>query len=423
MSDSDYFECLRCAFELYHPGESYLPTPVVLKLNHHHDLLWVCYSLVSTKLRTLKIQLPNNASHFWRGEHIATATNISTLSIRAPLLNELRLDGELHGILTSASVSGLEHLRCFQSDQSIEDEVLQSLASLPRLVKLEFVLSNEFLSVPPGSSSSPSLFPSLQSLQITASRLPPLAHFMQCYIHSGPAPIQDLRIVIDWRKIKGCHTAPENPLIGLDIVLAAGRLEQHLTSLIIFTDVDPPWPRLSAHPVLSFRDITPLFQCARLQFFTINAGYSLAGFRNSALEEMAAAWPQLRALQLVSYPQTKPMPCTILCLRHFARCCPDLDFISLSFSPTPCGKIRRAGPGAINSSMESLAVGCSPLEISDVPVVAPFLARLFPNLLFMDYSSRHRNGLEEELKKYGSAWSAVTELLRERRKRASPNQH
>lgn len=416
-----YFEGLRRVFEHHHANESYLPTPFVLKLNPFYNYPWICYRLVSPELRTLEMQHYSDSNHR-ESDYIAittttsTTSTISTLSIRAPQLNELRLDGEIRGILNSASVSGLKHLKCFQSDQSIDNNVLQSLASLPHLVKLGFHLSSEFLPVPPGSSSAQTPFPSLQSLQITAGRLPLLAHFIQCYIQPAPAPIQDLEFTIDWRKIQGCHTPPETPLRGLDIFLSAGGFEQRLTALFIsgHTDLTGHNP---APPSLNFRDITPLLQCAGLQYFTIDADYSLEGFKNSAIEEMAAAWPQLRSLQLISYSRSQPMSCTILCLRHFARCCPDLQHIKLSFSPTPCGKIRRAGPRAIQSSMESLDVGYSPLEFSDVPVVAAFLARLFPNL--DGHGMGYRNFPDHE---NGRSWKAVSRLLREIHERKIPDQ-
>lgn len=389
-----HIELLRLAFELHYPGEDYLPTPIFFDLRSCHEDRWIRCEILSRKLRAISIRCaycPRKSD----------TEMLSTLSAKAPMLEQLRLSGGWSCISALDTMSGFERLQLFQCDQVIKVTMLQSLASLPHLLTLDILLPLDPVPESLAISSVSNHFPSLKSVHVASNQLASLAQFMRLY--ATTSPIEDTNFSLDWSNGGRYTSPPELPLNGLRSLLSGSA---HCLTTFHFAGSYHSSQVWSAWRSLTFREIRPLLLCKGLQSLHIDAGYMLENFDNSALKAMAAAWPQLQSLKLISFPIRMPMPCTIHCLKYMARFCPDLQSLSISFSIVD-KRLKRAklGPSGGQLSLKSLHVGLSTLSDDHVKTVASFLLRLFPALGEISTAEDRRN-------KNRRAWEEVLRLLR-----------
>lgn len=402
------FENIRRAFDLHHPGESYLPTPVILNLGLHDDCGWIQYDLVSAKLQTLIIRRWSRSTT----ESFVSQPILSALHIRAPSLNHLDIYDNPSDLLAHhISTGGLPHLRSFKCVNIITKAMIQGLALLPHLEVVDLRLPPGPVGAPHSDSWAPLPFPSLRTLKIHADNASSVALFIQLYALTEG--VKDIHISIDWRRHLAFTARSAPPFEGLNVLFTHGRFEQCLTQFKIYTYFGIGKEEGQIPPSsITFSAIAPLLSCSKLEWLTINAGYHLSDFNDSALRAMAAAWPQLEILQLTSYPKdTKPMLCTVKCLRYFARSCQQLAQLEISFSLTGYHNIPKAGPTGIQLCLTELDVQFSPIPLSSVPIVASFLKRLFPNLSRIGTAST--GGENDSLTELRDAWRDVISLHHE----------
>ncbi|KAJ7611869.1 hypothetical protein DFH06DRAFT_1485040 [Mycena polygramma] len=102
---------------------------------------------------------------------------------------------------------------------------------------------------------------------------------------------------------------------------------------------------------------------------------------DATMATLASAWPLFQRFTLevdddvVSTPWI-PTKITIQCLQSFARHCPLLQYLAISFHATSVPSLR--DESAVQSSLKELQVGFSP--ISDPAPVSQYLWKLFPLL-------------------------------------------
>lgn len=396
-------ENIRRAFGLHHPTESYLPTPIVLDLGLHNDSGWIQYDLVSRKLQTLRIR---RWSDLDENGFASVKAILSTLHIRAPNLNHLDIYDDPSSLLAQPVGTGLTHLQSFKCLDITTHAMIQGLASLPHLEFVDLHLPPEPLALPHSASWVPHFFPSLRTLKITADQVSSAARFIQLYMFANCA--ENIHISIDWKAHLEHGTRSAPPFEGLQMLFKHERFTQCLTAFNICTYIEYDEP-LIPPPSITFSAIAPLLSCSCLERLVIDGGYTLEGFDDSALQTMAAAWPQLRSLRIVSYPRdTKPMLCTVKCLKYFAHSCQHLADLKIRFSPNGYRNIPKAGPRDIQHRLISLDVQFSPIPPLSIPTTASFLKRLFPKLLHIGTASTWReDGVLAEMR---DAWKEVMRL-------------
>ncbi|KAJ6451119.1 hypothetical protein C8R47DRAFT_945379, partial [Mycena vitilis] len=100
---------------------------------------------------------------------------------------------------------------------------------------------------------------------------------------------------------------------------------------------------------------------------------------DSALAELARAWPRIVTLCLSSIHHTHISHATAACLQSFAQHCPRLSQLTLAFDGAAIpGAENTARPRSVQHSLTMLDVQQSPLT---PPIsMARFISGLFPSL-------------------------------------------
>ncbi|KDQ62089.1 hypothetical protein JAAARDRAFT_29989, partial [Jaapia argillacea MUCL 33604] len=128
--------------------------------------------------------------------------------------------------------------------------------------------------------------------------------------------------------------------------------------------------------------LVPLLSFVRLEQLRIDLRSSL-GINNTAIEQMALTWPNLRQLQLGALDDSPGVSgITLQGLIPLATHCPHLESIGFSIDASICevGE-ERPGRGITNESLSIIEFGKSP--VVDPAAVAAFLADIFPEVEYI----------------------------------------
>ncbi|KAF7796420.1 hypothetical protein EIP86_007597 [Pleurotus ostreatoroseus] len=141
---------------------------------------------------------------------------------------------------------------------------------------------------------------------------------------------------------------------------------------------------------VTLESISPAFAFRSLEEFCLYSGPVGVALDDTAIEQLAKAWPDLTELRLLgSIPLTSqstatPVLPTLQALTYLAQYCPKLETLSIELDakdPAPIQKRIREGRKFCNTHMKQLSVRRS--LIGDTAKVAAFLSELFPNLVDM----------------------------------------
>ncbi|KZP26123.1 hypothetical protein FIBSPDRAFT_928834 [Athelia psychrophila] len=397
----NWYAMLRRAFDAYYPGESYLPEPTFLRLGMSDEQAWYLYDLISQKLRLLTI-VPNPC-------HISLLAMISTLPTKAPMLKHLHIvdvrNEEIFSVLLQ-SLPALKSLQSFHckswSNATITNELANALALLPHLSRL--YCHPPSLSRPQHLSCN--LFPSLRYVNLTVHQISSVARFFQMYMTT--CPVQEFKAVI-------MHGDPERlPSDGLSNTLhnLAGGFYTHSLTSFTLTFIGPFSTTSAVAPPLGLRDFQPILSCGRLEVFSLRLNHSMSDFDDAASAAMASAWPRLRGLVVTSFPKGHPPTmCTLRTLSYLARGCPDLEAVTITFSPSTAPyHIQSADGNAVHLNLTLLNISDSLLPWDSATGVASFLSNLFPQIKHINIPrGETENATNEELTSW-AAWEAVARL-------------
>ncbi|KAJ7264503.1 hypothetical protein B0H12DRAFT_1321429 [Mycena haematopus] len=252
----------------------------------------------------------------------------------------------------------------------VDSEILQYLGGLPSLKGLSTCISDPS---PLQGIASRSLFSNLRNLSLQ--------------------PKQEDRRGVEIASLiallRACDSPPLTSFVAFSIVqwtlkqveelyevLSGHCLNEHLLILQFEFIMKTKPPLLTPHPGHFFR---PLFSFARLTVLEIDvpAGYDL---EDKTVEDMARAWPNLEELSLKSRSDHQPR-CTLKSLHSFARHCPRLCALHLTFdaSGVPPSLIMPTDP-LPQGKLMSLNVAYSRTSYNSLPAVAVFMASLFSNI-------------------------------------------
>ncbi|KZP10919.1 hypothetical protein FIBSPDRAFT_872060 [Athelia psychrophila] len=376
VADDDCWTTLRHAFQMFYPSESYLPRPCILDSDAYFDdeEAWRVYDLVSNNLKSLKIRHHPDING-------STLMMISTLSFRAPMLEDLNISNIANKHIRTEllpSLVGLQNLRSFTCNNTITSEFATTLDSLPHLKNLTCHLPGDNLSSSLPHHPGQRHFPSLHSVSLGTRRLASITHFLDKTMIAGP--IRTFLASITWSQ----EAWRDDPLPTLETL--AGVSASSLTSFTLWSAKAYKDVLEGVAPTLSLREIRPLLACTRLKKLHIEFDRSLDGFDNAAIQVMAAAWPRLRDIALIPFPPEQPS-------LYLARSCRDLERVSITFS-----------------SLEEMHVGYTLVDKSSVTRLAAFLAELFPNLGHISTQPEMYTRSYEEYSGNTAAWKGVLKL-------------
>lgn len=141
---------------------------------------------------------------------------------------------------------------------------------------------------------------------------------------------------------------------------------------------------------VTLETIRPAFAFRSLEEFCLYSGPVGVALDDTAIEQLAKAWPDLVELRLLgSIPQisqssTTPVLPTLQALTYLAQYCPRLETLSIELdgqAPEPIERRIREGRKFCNTHMKQLSLRRS--LIGNTAKVAAFLSELFPNLVDM----------------------------------------
>ncbi|KAF7977187.1 hypothetical protein HWV62_4427 [Athelia sp. TMB] len=249
------------------------------------------------------------------------------------------------------------------------------------------------------------LMTSIYSAAVTTNRLHATTQFVKSWMITSP--ICEFQAFITGRD-EIWSDSPHIPLVAL----VAERYFDNLTSFVLTSEESFP-SNTSAHSnSLSSQDFHPLLLCKKIEIFKIYLPCSLANFDDESLKKMANAWPGLRKITLLPYPQQQPSLCSFQSLVHLTRGCPKLESVSITFSLGQDSSFSIDGgvPNVMGLRLTELHDGLSPLEQTSAPAMASFLRSLAPNLRNVSKEGRYvRVGFYtiEDV----NFWAEVNELL------------
>ncbi|KAJ7142951.1 hypothetical protein C8R44DRAFT_974415 [Mycena epipterygia] len=195
--------------------------------------------------------------------------------------------------------------------------------------------------------------------------------------------------------------------------VAAAISPSSLTSLALNNHYD--YDALAANHVIQSQSIRVLFGFVNLTSISLISPIGI-DLDNTTVSELARAWPRVETLDLSAWYCASPRPrVTLECLHSFARHCPNLTELAMTFDGT---EVPTSDIGSTNrvfqDRLHSLNVDHS--AISMAIDVARFLSAIFPRL--MDIMTREvpseRPDLDEvdrQAIEFHNLWNQVEELL------------
>lgn len=262
---------------------------------------------------------------------------------------------------------------------NLEDDALNQLATLPFLQDLAIIGGN--LSSAGASSSLPrKSFLPLRKLKLVGE-----CHFIRNLVSAmAMQQLVDLDLT--------CQENFSQELVA-EIFAIFGTGGKHLTSVTI--DSLHGHRRNAEVDRLSVLHIRPLLNCTKLRVVKLVLPLTLD---NSAMEDMASAWPLLQSLTLGQGGDLEFGHPSILALKALVTKCPKLSHCDVPLDPEDVPDIKDpAYRGARNHILQTFVGRCptlSPVE------VAAYLSSLFTNI----------RSFESEYRTSSSGWGQVARL-------------
>jgi hypothetical protein len=316
---------------------------------------------------------------------------LPTLNSRLPALRRLKLDYEepTKAIAESLSVAmcGWTQLRVLETGELSKDALI-NLGGLPCLSRLLCTLARDTILAPITLSNS-SWFPVLSRLSIRPKDLTSCSFLVETL---SSVPIGTIIVTY-----AGVH----DPLGSRRLLDAMNKCNPSTLASIELkhTFVSP-----SAHTpnILAIENIRPLFVFSALYSVDL-IFWDEVDIDDAGMEELAKAWPQLSSFSMKIYHTIDRKPrVTLAGLIPLVKHCRDLLEIVITVNACEVDVSEsRPGKGAVNTEIDTLCVGDSPIE--DPVAVAAFLSDIFPAVNTID---NQLNQLPEN-----SKWSQVADLI------------
>ncbi|KAG6908988.1 hypothetical protein DXG01_002477 [Tephrocybe rancida] len=301
-------------------------------------------------------------------------TCLQVLSVSAPRLRVLSVQAVLarESLCMFSRMSQLEDLFLIGKG-NWDPSFLTSLSSLQYLHTLKFEIDDSVATYTPsrGRTPPPSFFSSLRILEVFGQPWQTTASLSIFPAH----PLRHLVLSTPHQRA--------SPELGI-WALAAQDIASKFRSLQHLELLCTVWDGALTPPALpDFAILEPLLELKGLELVRLE--FPCLFFSDSEFEKTAAAWPNLRSLQLSG---SSGIPnATIASLQSFAVHCPSLQSLSVAFDarkvPAP-GAASAAAPVSF-SKLESFAVQDSPIDT--ILSIGRHLDRLFPSLHTIEASA------------------------------------
>ncbi|KAJ7141782.1 hypothetical protein C8R43DRAFT_1238415 [Mycena crocata] len=324
---------------------------------------------------------------------------LTTLAHRCPRLQDLTVyDDEGAREDTSLAVRDLHFLRRLHLFSVLEWEAIHHLGRLPCLTWLH--LQQLPLSPPASPETSPH-FSNLKHLRLGLPGVPlESTLYLLGLFHAAP---------LDTLTVKVAAIVTASQISSIFRSLVRGCTLASLTKLHLITGRVGAQPDREPQYVVSAEDLRHLFCFPNLVTVSI---HSHAGFNldNAAVSDLARAWTRLETLRLTSVVRPARPRATIQCLRAFARHCPNVDNLEMSFDASdvliPFHDDTTEITIPTTHPLTTLDVPYSP--ITSPQLVAEFLGDLFPNLASVSIDGEQTDA--EEMA-YNELWQEVDAML------------
>ncbi|KAJ7142952.1 hypothetical protein C8R44DRAFT_974416 [Mycena epipterygia] len=300
----------------------------------------------------------------------------------------------------SSFVRGLQCVESVSVD-ALDTDALDHICRLPSLTSLAFTAlstSSTFFT----SGDKRSLI-SLHTLDLGVSEIEPTTRFLGEF---SQLPLISFKVWLD-------QLSTTAQMHNLYTAVAAAISPKSLTSLILNDRYGDD--ALAADHAIQSQSIRALFGFVNLTSISLVSPIGI-DLDNTAVSELARAWPRVETLDLSARHCASPRPrVTLECLHSFARHCPNLAELTMTFDGT---EVPTSDIGSTNrvfqDRLRTLNVDHS--AISTAIDVARFLSAIFPRLMYImtrevpcerpDLDEVDRQRIE-----FHNLWNQVDELL------------
>ncbi|KAJ7673985.1 hypothetical protein DFH06DRAFT_1292737 [Mycena polygramma] len=336
----------------------------------------------------------------------------STVSLRCRPLHKVRVDYSAEDIddHSRITLSTFIHQLSVVEDLNVPLPNYSSLEHVSRLktlrrIHIPSLPADTPLCISPRSATLPPSFVNLTELTLENSDFKAAATVISMCTESAFE-----RLTFFFRKGVTDEVAGQ----FYNALARCGRSHASLRFLKLCADWDPPFRRAN-FPVRSQR-IQTLFCFRNLTDIELESSYGFE-LNDSVCAQMACAWPQAERLTLREfYPPRHQSAVTPECLLSFARHCPALTRLQLTFDARSIPQLPRPEQLISQTTLEHLYVGYSPVDLFEPNPAATFIGAIFPQLKFIttggEDAYKHREvDPDMEADDEFFAWRAVADVL------------
>ncbi|KAJ7729813.1 hypothetical protein B0H16DRAFT_225562 [Mycena metata] len=321
---------------------------------------------------------PKITSLTFSGSSIPAISLLPTLALKCPTLKDVSISS---GEKKAVSIF-LRSLECLESVhvETLDHSTLEHLSRLPTLTSLRLNTLPVFHSLSPRFDPQP--FAVLRKLHLDSMDMEAITHFLRS---CKEVPLRSLSFYV-----QSYPTTAESHEFYR--ALSASVLHSSLTEASFDVGIN------------TFDGNTPNFRIHResIQFLaaftnlvTIDISSPVGiDWDDTTAAELARAWPHLETLHMTSYgPSRSPPDTTLECLYSFAKWCPRLADLTITFDGIRAPPSLDQTPGRPSQyALKSIDVAHSRISTAITPVVQ-FLSTIFPDLKRIATS---RDGLNNE---------------------------
>lgn len=389
-----------------HPGPFMRRLRTIHCIEADTDYLWIVHPFIGPSLTVFSMKAFQEYDS--TDLSFASLKLLDVLRIRSPFLQELTItmpgpqsldeDPRLTAAL-SRLVCSLKHLRHLHYDNvNVDLPSLVHLSSLPDLRILGVGIDQRRVEQMSLLASSPPPFPKVSEIAISVNSLAIAVNFVRAWRFKAPTKI--VRVCVDSFPSAISFRAFFEALVECDLSKSLCEIDiRHPED----QNIDEP-EQNGLHGLA----IKTLLVLTNLEVLKINAACSAHELDDNLLEEIAAAWPRLRFLQISWSLQTKchSPKITLNGLAALAKCRALTD-LSIAFnSRSPLHRPLNTLP---QRNLQSMTFAKSSLKYR--AKVIQFFAEVFPNLSSID--AYNDCGCDpEHIRRQDRRWDQMKELFR-----------
>jgi hypothetical protein len=276
---------------------------------------------------------------------------------------------------------------------------LSALQHIARLPKLRSLATDDLHLLPSVSLPPPGviLFPQLEKLWFGALNIEAVDTLLRMCTNS---PMQSLSVWLP--KLPNSEVTE----VVYHKLRTCTRWHGSLRSIILLNGADIDFPPHNGY-MISSRAIEQLFPFGNVTEVRLLSPFGF-DLDDTIVARMARAWPHIETLELKEHLAPARQPLTGDCLRSFARYCPHLQRLHLTFDASIISRRNAAVAPVPQRTLRILEVAHS--RISSPTAVVGLLVSIFPNLDCVDTNCYHKEYPSDE-DEWGMQWGGWDDVM------------